>query len=300
MNKQVLTLSTGSASQPVSAALQRRARYSSGAALRILQRLQVSLDPVDILRRYAEELKDMLGVAGLRWQPTVGPAVEQGRLARYRLVYSLNLADAALGELTITRRGSFSEEESRLVEQTLGLLIHPLRNAVSYKQALDAARLDALTGVGNRKAFDEAVTRELELSRRHGEPLAVILIDIDHFKQINDGYGHLAGDAVLRSVAEALGRSARQSDLVFRYAGDEFVIVMSRTGADGARAVAERVREAIGALRVCQGGELIPVRASLGLTVADAGEDAQALFHRVDLALLSAKRNGRDQVAVAG
>jgi diguanylate cyclase (GGDEF)-like protein len=292
----LLNLATSSPTLP----FQFEGHYDADARMRLLSRLQTTLDPLRLLQLYFAEVRELLAVEGLRWRHE--DAVMQLQLGRREPVqyrYQLSLGRSSFGELAVSRCTSLLAGEERLLEQTLDLLIQPLCNAVRYQQAVVAARRDSLTGLDNRTAFDQALSRELELTRRHGAPFSLLLLDVDRFKDINDRYGHLAGDAVLRDLAGILVGSARQSDLLFRYAGDEFVIVMSRTGRAGGWAVAERVRRAV-ARHVFRYGELeVPVRISLGVAVAAEGEGPQALFQRADQALLAAKRQGRDRVGLA-
>ena len=273
-------------------------QHGVDASIRLLSRLQTTLEPQQLLQFYFEEMRLPLALEGLSWRcDEPGLRVRLGRQGRARCVCSLSIDGTSFGELTVSRRTPLRDDEELLLQQTLGLLIHPLRNAVLYQQALAAARRDALTGLGNRAAFDESLIRELDLARRHGDAFSLVLIDVDHFKEINDRHGHQAGDQVLRELAQILLREARHSDLLFRYAGDEFVIAMSRTGLEGALGAAERVRNAVADHRFHCDGRTIPVRISVGVATAANGEGPQDVFRRADQALFSAKRQGRDRVA---
>jgi len=180
------------------------------------------------------------------------------------------------------------------------------------------ASTDALTGVANRRRFDEALEREWLVARRAGTPLALLMIDIDHFKLFNDRYGHPAGDACLRSVAQALvGASLRPADLVARYGGEEFVVLLPQTPRGGAEQVAQGVLDAVGALAIAHEASLTAwhVTVSIGVACYDdesacwmpvsAGlrfaDDLRArctcthLVCAADQALYSAKQAGRAQ-----
>jgi len=270
-------------------------RHSNRGCL--LNRLHASLDPRQLMGVYWDELRQLLGMEGLRWEHQgLCQQAQLGLQQGWLRVYRLFLGDQDLGELALSRSAPLQERELLLLEQTLDLLIQPLHNAVLYQQALAAALRDPLTGLGNRAAFEQALLQELELACRHGMPLSLALLDIDHFKEINDNHGHLAGDAVLTHVAAAIRGQARQSDLLFRYAGDEFVILMRHTDRLGACTVAERIRRAVERQPFSHAERELPVRLSIGVATADPRESADGLFERADRALLAAKRSGRNRI----
>lgn len=294
MSKQLLSIGSGD----TGGGAERTFSSGAGGAIRWLQlssRLQTSLDPERVLRLYFDDVCRQHRIEGLRWEPVEGPVVTLGEMERCVVSYGLTVDGDTLGQLSFSRRARFAEPQFGMLEQSLGILVHPLRNAILHRRALLDARRDRLTGLGNRTAFDESLERELELARRHGSPLALLMLDVDRFKQINDSHGHTAGDAVLRQVGAVLCQAARQCDLIFRYAGDEFVLLLSHTDGNGALALAERVRRAIAHAPVTvQQSQHISVRVSVGVTVANAAESAASLFSRVDQALLDAKRAGRN------
>jgi diguanylate cyclase (GGDEF)-like protein len=159
-----------------------------------------------------------------------------------------------------------------------------------------ASRRDALTGLPNRRAFEEDLAREAARAARTGAPLAVVVLDVDRFKAVNDAHGHAAGDAVLRAVAARAGAAVRAGDVLARVGGEEFAILLA--GTDLARAVeaAERIRRALAAAPVEAAGRALRVTASFGCAALGAGEAPQALVARADARLYEAKRDGRDRV----
>lgn len=164
----------------------------------------------------------------------------------------------------------------------------------------DLATTDALTGLHNRRSFRASLARDLSHAERHGTPFALVILDLDHFKTINDGYGHLAGDAVLRQVGSVLQRELRAGDVAARLGGEEFGVLLREAGLDGAAAIAERLRAAIARSATRYQEQTIAVTASFGVVVyPEHGRSAGELAERADDALYEAKRAGRDRVCVA-
>jgi len=166
--------------------------------------------------------------------------------------------------------------------------------------AMRTARIDSLTGLPNRRATDEMLTRSASWAQRHGEPLAVLVVDLDHFKSVNDEHGHGVGDHVLRQTALALRETVRDEDLAGRWGGEEFVVVLPTTSLEGAVAVAERLRVAIASMEVVVGRAPIWVTASVGVALLGQDGDAEAVLRSADAALYRAKAAGRDAVGVEG
>jgi diguanylate cyclase (GGDEF)-like protein len=159
---------------------------------------------------------------------------------------------------------------------------------------------DSLTGLLNRRAIENSLDRESQRLLRFGECFSVMLVDIDHFKRINDNLGHAAGDEVLRVVAQVLKEQAREVDRVARYGGEEFCVLLPHTDHDGALQAAERLRAAIHATDISWQDEVISVTISTGLASAtDPSEPLHALLRRADDALYQAKTEGRNRVVAA-
>jgi len=217
----------------------------------------------------------------------------------------------------LRRDGSALWIEARVVllpaGNGLGDYLVTLRDAEHRKQAEMAlgaanaelsalASTDALTGLANRRMFDTTLRKEWFRALRDGSPLALLMIDIDHFKPLNDRYGHQVGDAYLAAVAQIIERSVRRAgDLAARYGGEEFAIVLPGTTAAGALETAEAIRRAVGAASfeaIVRGGVPITVSIGAAATVPIAGGGAAALLHSADAALYQAKRNGRNRVEI--
>ena len=167
-------------------------------------------------------------------------------------------------------------------------------------QLREQAVHDPLTGLHNRRYLDETMERELVRAARYGQPIGVVMCDIDHFKVVNDRYGHPAGDEVLRAIAGLLNAGGRGSDIACRYGGEEFVLLFPDMPRDAAYARAERLRVAVAAKRITSGAAGIQITASFGVAVfPDNGKTVDALIGAADQAMYEAKMAGRNRVVVA-
>jgi diguanylate cyclase (GGDEF)-like protein len=225
--------------------------------------------------------------------------LELGRQARHSCSYKLKLGEEALGQLSFRRDQKFSDADIEALEQLLCSLLYPLRNALLYQDALQLAQKDPLTGICNRAALDEMMQRELSHAHRQGSSCALLILDIDHFKAINDKYGHIIGDCALKAVVSMVAKCKRDGDLLFRYGGEEFVVLMRDTEMEGAGLLAERIRNHIETHPCCCSGVDLNIRVSIGASVLQKNDSPASLFARADQALYSAKRHGRNQVVVA-
>lgn len=207
------------------------------------------------------------------------------------------LGSFALGP---SERGA-SRDDRELVSIVAAELGGPLRVVSLVEQMRRLAMSDPLTQLLNRRAFTEAMTRSLAALDRHGTPAAVVMLDVDHFKHVNDTYGHDGGDAVLTGLAALLRGSARRNDLVARWGGEELVLGLSHTGLPGARLAGERVRRAIMEHPFpLPDGTDVAVTASVGVAAAVRGEPLDALVARADRAMYLAKSRGRNRCEVDG
>lgn len=207
-------------------------------------------------------------------------------------------AGSFLGEIVFSRRKRFNEAQLTALETLLGNLLYPLRNALLYREAVLCAHNDSLTGVGNRLALNRALEREIKLSIRNRTALSLMVLDIDHFKEVNDQYGHACGDEALKAVVNCISSCLRGVDDVFRMGGEEFVILLGDTRASEARVVAERIRSAICGMQFEMDAVSIPITASLGVAIRQPDEGSRELLCRADKLMYAAKRAGRNRTAV--
>lgn len=187
------------------------------------------------------------------------------------------------------------------------VVLHEVTERVElFEQARDLANKDDLTGLANRRHFFDLTTKEFERARRYDCPVSFMLLDVDHFKQVNDTFGHRAGDLVLRELATVCRRTLRSTDVMGRFGGEEFAVLLPQTELGEAMMVADRLREAVGSMRVGARtyGDGITVTFSMGLTQFENGPSAapdtlDTVLERADKALYQAKNLGRDMVVAS-
>jgi len=211
------------------------------------------------------------------------------------------LAGEIVGVLVIHLRSprTLERTEVRVLQTLANQAVIAIENAAAYEHTKQLATTDAMTGVANHRELEAYLDRELQRSRKTREPLALIMCDLDHFKEINDTVGHPAGDAVLRHLTrQILVPAVRPRDLVARYGGDEFVLVLRGADSRAAVAIAERIRRTIGGQAVLLDGKAVSnLSLSLGIAVFPRdGDTREALVQAADQALYVAKRTGRNRV----
>jgi diguanylate cyclase (GGDEF)-like protein len=291
---------------PRSAATRKRfikADQHTGIKLQLSNLLQTTLELPQVLQLFFEEVNHNIPLESLAYRSEkIAENFEYGKPSRHSCHYKLVTSQDTLGELSFSRSKRFTEKELQLLELLIGCLICPIRNALMYREAIQSALRDPLTGSGNRLALENTLDREISLARRHKHPLSMLVIDIDKFKAINDNYGHTAGDCVLKDVAKQLAQCCRDTDATYRayrFGGEEFVILLNNTDTQGALIVAERIRTCVEAMTTCYDHQSIKVTVSVGAASLASDDTMSSLFKRADHALYQAKDNGRNQVVKA-
>jgi diguanylate cyclase (GGDEF)-like protein len=237
--------------------------------------------------------------AELRPSEAVAVAAAEARTAAGdgRRAYPLVLAGMVVSVLEAPSTDVDPDAE-QVLEVLLSTAAAALESAHLHSAAKELADVDALTRLPNRRRFDGDIEAEWERCRRYGRPLSMIMLDLDHFKALNDEHGHVYGDEVLRATSSALTKVLRTSDTAYRYGGEEFAILLRETGLEDAEEVAERLRDAVAALEVARPG--VRVTASLGVAERLSTMSHQTeLVTKADTALYAAKNRGRDRVVVA-
>lgn len=262
--------------------------------------LQTSLDVERIMTLFFQEVQRLVPLDALTYLHNGSELrLDLGERGSHSVSYCLNHMNDYLGELLFRRSQRFSEDELAQLESLLAALLFPLRNALLYRDAVRSALRDPLTGTGNRIAMNQAMQREIDVARRSLQPLSVLMLDVDHFKRINDVHGHSAGDEALRAVAQTLKAQLRNVDMIFRYGGEEFLVLLSNTSGEAAAMVGERLRQAVHELQLSAEGQPMSLSISLGCATLQPGETGDRLQQRADMALLEAKRGGRNRLRIA-
>ncbi|PTN38294.1 GGDEF domain-containing protein [Desulfonatronum sp. SC1] len=220
------------------------------------------------------------------------------------LVLPLRFGGKSFGCISIAseRIARLGRDRLQTILAAVNHLALALRNALLYREMRTRADRDALTRLPNRHFFDERLVQELKRHQRYRNPLSLMVMDLDHFKRINDTFGHQAGDMVLRDVGRLLQDMLRSSDLAARYGGEEFVLLLSHTTEEQAWVLAERIRDAIAKRRFNFKGKFFRVTVSIGIASLETGLFGQNvdLFAEADAALYRAKAGGRNMVCLAG
>ena len=199
-------------------------------------------------------------------------------------------------ELYLPKSRQLREDQIELLQGVAAEAAMAISHAQLYQAQEENALTDELTKLPNRRYMAQRFLQEMQRARRHHKGLAFLMLDIDHFKQINDTYGHLHGDAVLAELARILTAAKRESDVAARYGGEEFGLILNETGETGAMTLAERIREKVEAATFPGG---LKLTVSIGVATTDDEALFTSLIEKADQALYSAKQAGRNTVRVA-
>jgi diguanylate cyclase (GGDEF)-like protein len=221
---------------------------------------------------------------------------------KFLLVIPLMIGNETMGVLNLneSENASFIKNSLNNILNMADFISLSIGNAVLYEQAKKLAVTDALTGIANRSSMEMALTNEFERSKRYNAPLAVIFLDIDNFKGVNDTYGHQKGDEVLVAVASLLQKFCRTNDVAARYGGEEFLMLLPHSNAQGAFKIAERVREEVMKINFFGNESPFSVTVSCGVTELnkDFMKDTEQLVAAGDQALYDAKNGGRNKSVI--
>ncbi|MFP4207423.1 MAG: GGDEF domain-containing protein [Wenzhouxiangella sp.] len=258
--------------------------------------LQTSLEVPVLLETFSLRLQADYAHRGVRLETLWADADETAREfmfgqsgGRCRRML-LHVGGHELGWMEIFSSTPPNTSEQRIIDRLLACLIHPLQNAIRFHRLSRQAMLDDLTGVGNRAALNRALGHEIARAERRedGAPLALMLLDLDGFKELNDRLGHLVGDEGLRQFARVLRKHLRDSDQLFRYGGDEFVVILPDADASAGREIGERLHQRL--INECNDPV---VRATIGVAQWRRGMSGKELFEAADQAMYARKQQKR-------
>ncbi len=268
--------------------------------LQLTALLQTTLKLEPLFDLFFGQLQQLLKINSCSYLlPEKSLDLKLGKITTHTTDYSLNLHGEELGNIIFSRKQRFTESELLHIESLLSILIYPLRNAIHYRDAIQQALRDPLTGLGNRGALETAIKHEWQMSQRYDQDFCVLMLDIDHFKSINDTYGHAMGDKVLKEVAHCILSTTRQTDVAYRYGGEEFVIILNKSNLLGAMIIAERIRENVSAVKVpVKKGDkkTLSVTISIGGSCSAVCKTPEEMMEQADKVLYVAKNNGRNRV----
>jgi diguanylate cyclase len=237
-------------------------------------------------------ITDALGMSA-SYDSSLSGATEKLSMAK-----NPNQVKAVIEQLAVSTREM--RDTNKALEDRLSMSKQEISNLQQSLEAIRAESLtDPLTTLGNRKYFDRALAAAVQSAAACGEPLSLLMLDIDHFKSFNDNYGHLTGDQVLRLVAMSVKQTIKGQDITARYGGEEFAVVLPATALRQALTVADHIRRAVMSkeLKKKSTGEILGrVTISIGVSVLQPGDDTDTLIERADACLYAAKRNGRNRV----
>jgi diguanylate cyclase (GGDEF)-like protein len=271
------------------------------ATARFGEALVATHDPTQLVQVVVESAVEATGAAG---GVVLGP---QGELARAgdpdagaeRLAFPLRVGSSDFGSLVLTS-DSFEADTVETAASLAAQVVVALENARLHRMVERQAMVDSLTGLANRRSLEESLRSELARATRFGDSVCVVLADLDDFKQVNDQYGHAAGDEVLKAFAGALRKTVRESDVAGRWGGEEFALVLPGTDAAGGARLAERARVAIEGRQVkMPNGETCSVTASFGVASFPESHELGEILAAADSALYAAKGEGKNRVVVS-
>ncbi len=241
---------------------------------------------------------DVMAPAVMRLDEQTAPGLEQGGHPAHALVVPIQRSGQLMGamELYLTDWRELTEDQADLLNGVASQAAIAIRHAQLFEMQEENALTDELTRLPNRRALAQRFLQEMQRARRHHTGLAFLMIDLDHFKQVNDTYGHLNGDAVLAGLASLLLSGLRESDVCARYGGEEFGLILPETNEEGARTLAERIRGMVAAATFPAG---LKLTISVGIAATEEPDLFAELIDRADQALYASKQGGRNQVSVA-
>lgn len=261
------------------------AGLQQGSAL--LDKLQITLDLERILNIFAEEASKYVDFSGLYFKyDNIRKTIRGSKIAKAERQFELKIDNQFIGMLTYGVNSPISLSNYKVLHQLHQYLVYPIRNAIAYYQAMQLAMQDSLTGLGNRRYFDEQLKRAMHHANRHHTRVGLVLGDLNKFKAVNDTFGHSVGDQVLVHFSDALRASIRDSDSIFRFGGDEFAVLVEDGSDQSLSIIEDRITQ------TTQNDVVLAqykVSCSLGACFMNRADNEQSFFERTDQALYRKK-----------
>tara|TARA_R110001583_G_scaffold2083_2_gene15380 strand:- start:5369 stop:6259 length:891 start_codon:yes stop_codon:yes gene_type:complete len=255
----------------------------------LLEQLQTTLDLGKLLDIIAMEAARFINFSGLYFRSQeVSKTLRGSRKAKYERQFELKLNDEFIGTLSYSIDKPIGMIHYKDLQRIHQIIIYPLKNALQYHQAIQLAMQDGLTGLGNRRYFDEQLKRAMHNANRHHTQVGLVLGDLNKFKAINDTYGHSIGDQVLKQFSNILRSCIRDSDSTFRFGGDEFAIIVENASEYALDIIQSRIKNALKTNVLLAKYQ---VSCSLGTTFMNRADNEHTFFERADQALYRQKVN---------
>lgn len=263
--------------------------FDSRKTLTVMRQLQTTLDLDMLLNIFSIEVNRYINFSSLNFKSnTVNNTLSGSREAKKERSFMLKADDELVGTLTYGVNQPISLINFKVLHQLHSCLVHPLKNAIAYHDAMKLAMHDGLTGLGNRRYFDEQIKRSMHNAKRQHNLVGLVLGDLNRFKAINDTFGHGVGDLVLKEFAHVLRKCTRDSDSVFRFGGDEFAIIVENADENALAIIESRINIEILTSELLSKYQL---GCSIGSTFMIKTDNESSLFERADKILYTKKRS---------
>ncbi len=270
--------------------------FDKRQTLAFMSKLQTTLDIDDLLNIFSVEATRYVDFSGLYFKsPTLNKTLRGSRKAKKERRFDLKIGDHFVGTLSYGINSPISLTNYKVLEQLHQCLLHPLKNSIAYYTAMQLAMQDALTGLGNRRYFDEQLKRAMHNANRHHSLVGLVLGDLNKFKAINDNYGHITGDLVLQEFANVLRQCIRDSDSLFRFGGDEFAIIVENANDTALTIIENRINEALTTSVLLSKYQL---GCSVGSTFMNRADSEVSFFERADETLYRSKMQSSARLSV--
>jgi diguanylate cyclase (GGDEF)-like protein len=264
--------------------------------LAFMTQLQTTLNIDELLSIFAAEASEYIEFSGLYLESQkLNKSLRGSRKAKKECRFDLKLGNGLIGTLSYGIDSPISLECHKVLEQLHQCLLHPLKNSLAYHCAIELAMQDALTGLGNRRYFDEQLKRAMHNAKRQHSSVGLVLGDLNKFKIINDTYGHGTGDLVLQEFAKILQQCIRNSDSLFRFGGDEFAIIVENATETALSVIEKRITKALMNNALLSEYKL---GCSIGATFMNRSDNRASFFKRADETLYRRKKHANSHLTV--